>query len=123
MPGVSSVCALASVSPRLAPIRPVFSGVMMKSAPAVRASRACSRTKATFSAISLLTLVWIRPALTVVGIEEAPSARLGEHRVELPRPLEGGKLVGAADMLAVDEVLLHQGAPGALAFPRPLLFL
>ena len=66
MPWSSSVCAFASVSPRLAPVRPVFSGVMMKSAPASRTSRACSRMKATFSAISLLTLGWIRPALNVV---------------------------------------------------------
>lgn len=68
MPCVSSVCAFSSVSPRLAPIRPVFSGVMMKSAPAARARLACSRMKATFSAISLLTLGWINPALNVLLI-------------------------------------------------------
>src|SRR5260370_40728598 len=84
---VSSVWAFSRVSARLAPIRPVFSGVMMKSAPAPRASRACSRTNATFSAISLLTLVWIRPALNAVAIGEAPPARLGDQRVELAPPL------------------------------------
>src|SRR6266851_2162505 len=118
---VSSVWAFSRVSARLAPIRPVFSGVMMKSAPAPRASRACSRTNATFSAISLLTLVWIRPALNAVAIGEAPSARLGEQRVELARLLEGGQLVGAADILAVDEDLRHRRAPGALAHLGPLL--
>src|SRR4051812_42810134 len=110
----SSVCAFCRVSARLAPIRPVFSGVMMKSAPAARASRASARTKATFSATSLLTLVWIRPALNEV-MRLSPSARLGEQRVELARPLEGGEFVGAADMPAVDEDLRHRRALGALA--------
>ncbi len=71
MAWLSSVCAFSRVSARLAPIKPVFSGVMTKSAPASRASRACSRTKAPFSAMSLLTLVWIRPALNVVGMAPA----------------------------------------------------
>src|SRR4249919_438429 len=101
---VSSVSAFARVSARLAPIRPVFSGVMMKSAPASRASRACSRTNATFSASSLLTLVWIRPALKALGMVGL-SARLGEQGVELARSLEGRELVRTADMLAVDENL------------------
>src|SRR5216684_8720177 len=118
---VSSVWAFSRVSARLAPIRPVFSGVMTKSAPAPRASRACSRTKATFSAISLLTLVWIRPALNVVAIVDAPSARLGEHRVELARLLEGCKLVGTANILTVDEDLRYRGAFGAFAHLGPHL--
>src|ERR1700730_12600457 len=118
---LSSVWAFSSVSVRLAPIRPVFSGVMMKSAPAPRASRACSRTNATFSTISLLTLVWIRPALNAVAIGDAPSARVGEQRVELARLLEGGKLVGTADIPAVDEDLRHRRALGALAHLGPLL--
>src|SRR6185295_13937524 len=107
-----------SVSPRLAPIRPVFSGVMMKSAPASRASRACSHTKATFSAISLLTLVWIRPALNALVIANS-SAGLGQKRIELARLLEGGELVGSADMLIVDEDLRHGRAPGTFAHLRP----
>ena len=71
---------------------------MTKSAPASRASRACSRTKATFSAMSLLTLVWIRPALNG-SVMAVSSARLGEQRIELAGPLQRGELVGAADML------------------------
>src|SRR5579883_12585 len=113
MPCSSSVCALASVSARLAPIRPVFSGVMTKSAPASRAAFAWARTKATFSAISLLTLVWIRPALNAVM--DASSTGLGKKRVELTGLLQRREFVGAADMLAVDEDLWHGRAAGALA--------
>src|SRR3984893_17879444 len=97
---VSSVWAFSGVPARLAPVGPGFSGVMMKSAPAPRASRACARTNATFSTISLLTLVWIRPALNVGALGEAPLPRPGGRRVELARLLEGGKLVGTADILA-----------------------
>src|SRR6476620_6355511 len=114
MPCSSSVCALASVSARFAPISPVFSGVMTKSAPASRAAFACARTKATFSAISLLTLVWITPALNAV-MDTSVSAGLGEQCVELAGLLQRRELVGAADMLAVDEDLRHRRAPGALA--------
>src|SRR5690242_20469282 len=85
---------------------------MMKSAPASRASRVCSRTKATFSAISLLTLVWIRPALNDV-IAGSSSTGLCEQGVELAGAFECGELVGAADMLTVDEDLRHGRAPGA----------
>src|SRR5262249_47016195 len=116
----SSVSALSNVSLRLAPIRPVFSGVMMKSAPASRASRACSRTKAMFSSMSLLTLVWISPALKRFAMGPA-SARLGQQRVELAGRLEGRKLVRAANVLAVDEDLRDGGALGPRAHLAALL--
>src|SRR3982074_2316500 len=51
------------------------------------------------------------------------SARLGEQRVELARLLEGGKFVGTAELLAVDEDLRHRRALGAFAHLGPLFFI
>src|SRR5215470_4936364 len=50
-----------------------------------------------------------------------PSAGLGKQRIELARLLQGGELVGAADMLAVDEDLRNGGTPGARAHLGTLL--
>src|SRR5262245_43266305 len=50
-----------------------------------------------------------------------PSAGLGEQRIELARLLQRGELVGASDMLAVDEDLRNGGTLGALAHFGALL--
>src|SRR5262249_41674086 len=81
-------------------------------APASRASRACSATKAMFSPMSLLTLVWINPARKV-AVMSRPLARLRQQRIELARRFQGRQLVRAPDMLAVDEDLGNGRAPGA----------
>ena len=79
----SSVSAFASVSPRLAPIRLGFSGVMMNSAPASRAAASAPDERDVLR--HLIADVDLDQGGREYGRHRAaPSAGLGEHASSLP---------------------------------------